>query len=211
VGGAGFGKAVLRLEEYLVKIVKLEKVFNLLNKVGKLIICVTSSFLNRSNGEEHIITHLVEKDLIEMIIPFQKHASMLHAILVINKNKKNSGKVSMYNTSKFIQKKNDWETEFNFNQLINFINDNKQDDEVLKFVENDEIKKNDYILNVPRYFKKNIDGIRLGDVLEKINGEKASNHQTGKLIRTSDLKDRDIDFTIDLSKVEETQFKRADI
>lgn len=36
VGGAGFGKAVLRLEEYLVKIVKLEKVFNLLNKVGKL-------------------------------------------------------------------------------------------------------------------------------------------------------------------------------
>jgi type I restriction enzyme M protein len=189
----------------------IEQSLHNLKKDGKLIICVTSGFLNRSHGEEHIITHLVENDLLEMIIPFQKHASMLYAILVINKNKKNSGKVAMYNTSKFIQKKNEWETEFNFNQLINFIKDNKQDDEVLKFVENDEIKKNDCILNVPRYFKKNIDGIRLGDVLEKINGQRASDTQTGKLIRTRDLKDRDIDLSIDLSKVEEIQFNRSDI
>ena len=182
-----------------------------LKKDGKLIICLTSGFLNRSNGEEHIITHLIEKDLLEMIIPFQKHASMLYAILVISKNKKNSGKVAMYNTSKFIQKKNEWETEFNFNELINFIKDNKQEDEVLKFVENDEIKKNDYILNVPRYFKKNIDGIRLGDVLEIINGQRADDTQTGKLIRTRDLKDRDTDLSIDLSKVEETQFNRSDV
>ncbi len=189
----------------------IEQSLNNLKKDGKLVICVSNGFLNRSHGEEHIITHLIENDLIETIIPFQKHSSMINAVLVINKNKMNSGKVAMYNTAKFVQKKNEWQTDFNFNELIDFIKENKQDHEVLMLIDNDEIKTNDYILNVPRYFQKKIDGVRLGDVLEKVSGLRARDTQTGKLVRTSDLKDKDVDFLIDLSKVDETQFNRPDI
>jgi type I restriction enzyme M protein len=187
----------------------IEQSLNNLKKDGKLIVCVSSGFLNRSHGEEHIITHLIENDLLETIIPFQKHSSMIYAVLVVNKNKKNTGKVAMYNTAKFVQKKNDWETEFNFNQLIDFIEENKEDNEVIKLVDNDEIRKNDFILNVPRYFQHRIDGIRLGEIICLIKGERINTPLIGKLIRTRDLKERDIDFSIDLSKVEETELNRS--
>ena len=189
----------------------IEKSLDNLVEDGKLIICVTTNFLNRSQGEEHIITHLIENDLLEAIIPIENNSYWIRAVLVINKKKKNMGKVAMYNTARFVQKKNDWETEFNFNELIEFIKNNKQDDEVLRFVANNEIKKNDFILNVPRYFQKKIEGIRLGDVLEKVVGERINAPLTGKLIRTSDLKERDVDFLIDLTKVEETELNRPDI
>ena len=189
----------------------IEQSLNNLKKDGKLIICVTSGFLNRSHGEEHIITHLIENDLIETLIPFQKHSSMISAVLVINKSKKNSGKVLMYNTAKFVQRKNEWETEFDFNQLIDFIKENKQDEEVLKLVDNNEIRKNDFILNVPRYFQSKIEGVKLSDIVEKIKGERLNTPQTGKLIRTRDLKESNIDLSIDLSKVEENHLSRTDI
>jgi type I restriction enzyme M protein len=189
----------------------IEKSLDNLVEDGKLIICVTNNFLNRSNGEEHLITHLIENDLLEAIIPIENNSYWIRAVLVINKKKKNMGKVAMYNTVKFVQKKNEWETEFNFNELIDFIKENKQDREVLKLVDNEEIRKNDFILLVPRYFQKKIDGIRLDDIIELIRGEKIKTPQTGKLIRTRDLKERDLDFLIDLAKVEETELNRPDI
>jgi type I restriction enzyme M protein len=189
----------------------IEKSLENLTEDGKLVICITINFLNRTYGEENIISNLLRKDFLEIVMPIKNNSYWIRAILVVNKNKEYPGKVRMYNTAKFVQKKNDWETEFNFNELIEFIKNNKQDDEILRFVDNDEIKKNDFILNVPRYFQKKIEGIRLGDVLEKVEGERINAPLTGKLIRTRDLKDKDIDFSMDLSKVEETELNRSDI
>jgi type I restriction enzyme M protein len=189
----------------------IEKSLDILSDSGKLIICVTNGFLNRMEGEEHIIRYLIDNDLLDAIIPFQKHSSMSSAVLVISKNKEYPGKVRMYNTSKFLHKKNEWETEFKFDQLFDFIVENKKDDEVLKFVGKEELSENDFILHVPRYFQPKIEGVQLGDFVERIKGERLNTPQTGKLIRTRDLKESNIDFFIDLSKVEETELNRSDL
>ena len=189
----------------------IEKSLDNLTDSGKLIICVTNGFLNRMEGEEHIIRYLIDNDLLDAIIPFQKLSTMSAAVLVISKKKEYPGKVRMYNTSKFVHKKNEWETEFKFDQLLDFINENKKDDEVLKLVGKEELSKNDFILNVPRYFQSKIEGVKLSDIVETIKGERLYTPQTGKLIRTRDLKESNIDFSIDLSKVEENQLSRTDI
>ncbi len=51
IGGAGLGKAIFSLEQYISKIVKIEKVFNLLNKVGKLK-NIPSGFLERLSSSK---------------------------------------------------------------------------------------------------------------------------------------------------------------
>ncbi len=189
----------------------IEKSLDNLTDSGRLIICVTNGFLNRMEGEEHIIRYLIDNDLLDAIIPFQKLSSMSSAVLVISKKKEFPGMVRMYNTTKFVHKKNQWESEFKFDQLLDFINENKKDDEVFKLVSKEELCKNDFILSVPRYFQNKIEGVKLSDIVETIKGERLNTLETGKFIRTRDLKESNIDFSIDLSKVEEIQLSRTDI
>lgn len=187
----------------------IERSLNNLKKDGKLVIQVTSRFLNASSEQKKLITHLLDNDLIESIIPFRKNAAMVSAVLVINMLKKNSGKIALYNTAKFIQKKNDWETEFNFNELIDFVKENKEDNEVVKLVDNEEIRNNDLILNTPRYFRKEIEGVKLREILFEIKGETVKTPLNEKVLKIIDLKEKNFDFSIDLSKAKETESKRT--
>ena len=187
----------------------IERSLNNLKKTGKLVIQVTSRFLNGSPEQKKIITHLLDNDLIESIIPFQNNAVMVSSVLVINMLKKKPGKIAMYNTAKFVQKKNDWETEFNFNELIDFVKENKEDNEVVKLVDNEEIRNNDLILNTPRYFRKEIEGVKLREILFEIKGETVKTPLNEKVIQIINLKEKDIDFSIDLSKAKETISKRT--
>jgi hypothetical protein len=47
---------------------------------------------------------------------------------------------------------------------------------------------NDFNLSVARYFKKEIQGVMLGDIIETIRGQRRDLPEKGKLIRISDLK-----------------------
>lgn len=117
----------------------------------------------------------------------------------------------MYNTSKFLFKKNEWGTEFKFDQLLEFILEKKKDNGILRLIDNKEIKENNFILHVPRYFQKKIEGIELKEVVELVKGERINQPKNGKLILTRDLKQDTIDFSLDLSKLEEKQSDRIDI
>lgn len=65
----------------------IENSLNNLKKEGKLIICVTTGFLNKTSGEEQLIKHLIDNDLIDSIIPFQYLSSRNQAILLIKRKK----------------------------------------------------------------------------------------------------------------------------
>ena len=83
--------------------------------------------------------------------------------------------------------------------------------DIERVVDLSEIRKNEYNLNVARYFQKPIEGVKLGDILELVRGQRVSLPETGKLIRIRDLKDDKIDFTLDVSTVEDAELQRSGI
>src|SRR5690606_29987344 len=66
------------------------------------------------------------------------------------------------------------------------------------------INANDYNLNVPRYFSKHIEGVKLKEIIEVVNGRRSHLPDSGKMIRIKDLKEDKLGFKLDLTNVEKT-------
>lgn len=198
------------IEQFLI-----EKGVQSLKQNGKLIALLPQGFLFRGMQEQRLREHLVEEDLIDTIISLPGglllNTGIPLIILVLGKNKKLPGRVKFVDASKFVIAKGPREKVLNDYSLNSFINSDKQDDNVVKIVYNEQIRDNDYNLGVARYFQKQIDGVKLGDILELVRGQRGNLPETGKLIRIRDLKDDKVDFTLDISSVEETELRRPDI
>jgi type I restriction enzyme M protein len=121
------------------------------------------------------------------------------------------GRVKFVDAKNFVIAKGPREKVLNDYSLNSFIHSDKEDDNVVKIVYNEQIRDNDYNLSVARYFQKQIEGVKLGDILELVRGRRGNLPETGKLIRIRDLKDDKVDFTLDVSSVEETEVRRPDI
>src|SRR5690606_29750212 len=126
-------------------------------------------------------------------------------ILVLGKNKKLHGRVKFVDAKNFVIAKGPTQKVLNDYTLNRIIHSDIEYDNVVKIVYNEQIRDNDYNLSVARYFQKQIDGVKLGEVLELVRGQRGNLPETGKLIRIRDLKDDKVDFTLDVSIVEETE------
>jgi type I restriction enzyme M protein len=199
-----------RVEQLLI-----ERSIENLTPSGKVITIVPLSFLQRSNGEEHILSNLIDNDLIETIISLPggllANTGIPIAILTLNKAKKMPGKVKFVDAKQFVISKGIREKVLDDYALDRYIRSHKEDDSIIRFVDNVQIRNNDYNLSVPRYFRKEIDGVKLGDILELVRGQRGNLPETGKLIRIRDLKDDKVDFTLDISSVEATELRRPNI
>lgn len=198
------------IEQFLI-----EKGVQSLKQNGKLIALLPQGFLFRGMQEQHLREHLVEEDLIDTIISLPGglllNTGIPLIILVLDRNKKLPGRVKFVDAKKFVIAKGPREKVLNDYSLNSFIHSDKEDDNVVKIVSNEQIRDNDYNLSVARYFQKQIDGVKLGDILELVRGQRGNLPETGKLIRIRDLKDDKVDFTLDVSSVEETELRRSDI
>jgi len=198
-----------RVEQLLI-----ERSIENLSPNGKVITIVPLSFLQRSHGEEHILANLIDNDLIESIISLPGglivNTGIPITILVLNKAKKIPGKVKFIDAKKFVVSKGLREKVLEDYALEDFIRSNKEDDSVIRIVDNQQIRLNNYNLSVPRYFRKEIDGIKLGDILQFFTGNKDENWEAAKLIRISDLKDDKVDFTLKTSSVLICEIKQPD-
>jgi type I restriction enzyme M protein len=138
-------------------------------------------------------------------------------ILVLNKSKQLRGAVNMIDATSFVVENKPNESVLNDDLLQSFIQTNSIDEDIIRIVENNTIRENDYNLNVTRYFVNHIvlleneKLVELGDIVELVRGQRGNLPEKGKLVRIGDLKDDVIDFTIDVSKVEELELKRQDI
>ncbi len=199
-----------RVEQLLI-----ERSIENLTPSGKVITIVPLSFLQRSNGEEHILSNLIDNDLIETIILLPggllANTVIPIAILILNKAKKLPGKVKFVDAKQFVISKGSREKVLDDYALDSYIRSHKEDDSIIRFVDNVQIRNNDYNLSVPRYFRKEIDGVRLGDILEHIKGKKVELPERGKLIRIRDLKDDKVDFSLSSYSIEDSELKRIDI
>lgn len=219
----------------------LEKGVHSLKEDGKLIALLPQGFLFKGGADQRLRERLLEDDLIEYIISLPGglllNTGIPLIILVLNKGKKIPGKVLFIEGKNFVIKKGPKEKVLSDQELLNhirnkgndFISDNQtiaqephsnyysntgyqnEVSDIIRLVDIDQIKSFDYNLSVSRYFKKQINGVKLGDVLELVKGQRENMPERGKLVRIRNLKDDKVDFTLDLSTVEETELKRSDI
>lgn len=222
------------IEQFLI-----EKGVQSLKQNGKLIALLPQGFLFRGMQEQRLREHLVEEDLIDTIISLPGglllNTGIPLIILVLDRNKKLPGRVKFVDAKNFVITKGPREKVLNDHELLSQImetsifdyseNENMvkepsekynstssaKGNDMIRLVETSQIKENDYNLSVARYFQKQIDGVKLGNILELVRGQKGDLPDTGKLIRIRDLKDDKIDFTLDVSSVEETELRRPDI
>lgn len=198
------------IEHYLI-----EKGIHSLKQDGKLIALLPQGFLFRGLNEQRMREYLVEEDLIDTIISLPGglllNTGIPLIILVLNKNKNLPGRVKFVDAKNFVITKGPKEKVLDNYSLSSFLQYGKEDDEIVKIVFNGEIRDNDYNLSVPRYFQKKIEGVKLGDILEFVRGQRGNLPERGKLTRIRDLKDDKVDFILDISTIEETELRRSDI
>ncbi len=199
--------SIRTVEQFLI-----EKGVNSLNIKGKLIALLPQGFLFRGMHEQRLREHLIEEDLIDTIISLPGglllDTGIPLTVLVINKDKKLPGKVRFINAKKFVKSKNSKEKVLNDYVLNSVVHGSYDDSEVVRLIDNRQIREFDYNLNVPRYFQKHIEGIKLKDIVEFVKGSRRDIPDGGKMIRIRDLKDDKLDFKLDLSQVEKTEFRR---
>lgn len=224
--------SIRTVEQFLI-----EKGLNSLNSKGKLIALLPQGFLFRGMHEQRLRQRLIEADLIDTIISLPGglllNTGIPVIILVIDKDKKLPGKVRFIDAEKFVERKDSREKVLNDFQLLKHIFDAKivngpsmvqespslyhssnanqkytEISDVERIVDTAQIRELDYNLNVPRYFHKHIDGIKLKDIVKIITGSRRDAPDEGKMIRIRDLKDDKLDFKLDLSQVEKADFRR---
>ena len=193
----------------------LEKGVHSLNEKGKLIALLPQGILFRGLHEQRLREFLVDEDLIDTIISLPGglllNTGIPLIIMVLNKNKKIPGKVRFVDAKKFVDSKSPRERVLNDYGLNSFLHGSKNDSDILRLVSNDEIRAFDYNLSVPRYFQKQVEGVKLGEIIEFVRGQRVNLPPTGKLIRIRDLKDDKIDFRLDEATIEDIELRRPDI
>ena len=129
-----------------------------LDDVGTLAIVLPHGVLFRGSSEGHIRQHLIEKmNVVDAIIGLPANifygTSIPTCILVLKKNRENSGNIL------FIDASNDFEKQKNQNKLlpehldkiIDAFTQRQNIDKYAKVATLQEVKDNDYNLNIPRY------------------------------------------------------------
>lgn len=189
----------------------LEKGVHSLKAKGKLIALLPQGILFRGMQEQRLREYLVKEDLLDTIISLPGglllNTGIPLVIMVLSKDKKSPDKVRFINAKKFVVSKNPHEKVLNDYGLNSVVHGSNRDPDVVRIVSNEQIRSLDYNLNVPRYFQKEIEGVKLGDILEYVRGQRSNLPESGKLIRIRDLKDDKLNFKLDISSVELTELR----
>jgi type I restriction enzyme M protein len=199
------------IEQFLI-----EKGIQSLEVNGKLIALLPIRILfSGILKERQLREYLVNEDLIDTIVSLPGglllNTGIPLVIMVINKAKIRQGKVRFVDTKKFVAENGFGQKVLNNNGLLSLIHSDNEDDNVIRIVDNEQIRHNDYNLSVERYFQKQIDGVKLGDILELVRGQRGNLPEIGKFIRIRDLKNDKLDYALDLSTVDIVELKRPDI
>lgn len=204
------------LEQFLIY-----KGLNSLTECGKLIILIPQSFLYKRNYDQELRNQLVFNDLLDTVISLPggllQNTAMPMVILVINKGKKQPGKVRFITADKFIESKGSREKVLNDHALISLIHGKRDDKNVIRVVDIEQIREWDYNLNVQRYFhkpitkRKNEHLVKLKDILSYYSGRRQNLPETGKLLRIRNLNDDIVDFNLNVSEIEYVGLNRTGI
>lgn len=185
-------------KKYTVESLVIEQGLDILSPNGKIICLVSNGRLFSAGTDQALRTRLITEDLLEMVISFP--ASLLHntsipfSILVVNKVKRQTGVVKFVDASSFItREKRQWA--FDGDYLLKQIQSN-QESAAIKLVSNQEIKDQDYNLNLPRYFVERLpESMAVGE-LGEIFASGYTDEKVGNLITREWLQQDPLDILI---------------
>lgn len=185
-----------------------------LSQDGRLISLVPTHFLHKTSKKDlKLKSHLIDNDLVETVISFPggilSNTGVSFALLVLNKAKENKNVVRFIEASYFDLQTGRKQKELNYEKLA-FELESKNESDVLKFVPNNVIKKQNYNLSIQRYFLKDFDGVKLFDLAQRTNVIRHNRKDFEKnnidvnaltYVRIRDLKDDVFNYKLDLSNV----------
>jgi len=172
-----------------------------LKENGKAIILVPSKF-NLYQKYFSLRKELVSNDLLETVITFPTNflseSSLSFSIIVLNKAKKKEGVVNIVNAKSFINKVG--KNTIDYSSIIDCLKNKIPSDNIL-VIQNNKIKINDYRLDYEHYLLVQIEGTKLGDLMEIIPARKEETPKKGKFLRIRDLSINKFDCELDTSKL----------
>ena len=146
----------------------LEKGVQSLNPDGKLIALLPQGILFRGMHEQRLREYLVDRDLIDTIVSLPGglllNTGIPLVIIVLSKAKKMPGKVRFVDAKRYVKVKGPREKVLNDYALNSILHATNQSHDVISIVNNEQIRANNFNLSVPRYFQKEIEGVKLGEV-----------------------------------------------
>jgi type I restriction enzyme M protein len=199
----------------------IEKGIQSLKIGGKLIAVLSTGILFKGGSEKRLREYLIENDLIDTIISFPgglfQNTGIPFVVMIISNEKKSYNKVRFIKADNYVVERNKREKVLQDNLLCEVFKSNIEFNNDIRIIDNVEIKSNNFNLNIPRYFLKDIiveDNeklIKLKDLITNIRGQRVKVPEKGKFIRFRDLSDSKLDFNLDFSTVEVTEFNRPDV
>lgn len=185
-------------KRYTAETFVLEQGLEILSETGKIVCLVSNGRLFSGGHEKDLRQQLIQNDYLEMVVSFPglllQNTSIPFSIIVINKDKKTKGRIKFIDTASFItRERKKWN--FNYKELLSYIHSDIKND-AIRIVSNGQVEKEDYNLNVGRYFINNDpESVGIGELGEILTTSVALKH-VGHLITTQWLRAEPLDYLI---------------
>ena len=200
-----FGRKRMNAETFVIK-----KGLESINFDGKVACLISQGLLFRGGEEQKFRKYLVEEGLIETIVSLPagilKHTGIPICIMILKRKRSSERIIKMIDASSFVDDKNKREKYLEVDQLLNHLHKFGRSHTITE-VTIDKVRENNYNLNIQRYFVENYNGIPLFEVVKTIRGQRVGKGSitTGKFVRTSNLKDNDISYQLELNEIKERE------
>lgn len=200
-----FGRKKMTAETYVI-----HRGLESINFDGKVACVISQGILFRGSDDQRLRESLVEQGLIETIVSLPsgmlKHTGIPVCIMILTKKKNINNTIKMIDASSFVERKGKREKRLEVDRLLEHLFKFNQSQTVVE-VPIEQIRKNNYNLNVQRYFVEDFNGEPLIKFIKRISGKRVGKENTviGKFIRTSNLKDNDVSYQLDLTEIKKRE------
>ena len=200
-----FGRKRMNAETYVIN-----KGLESINFDGKVACVISQGLLFRGGEEQKFREYLVEEGLIETIVSLPggilKHTGIPVCILILIRKRDSNRNIKMIDASSFVKNENKREKRLEVDRLLSHLFEFSRSNAVTE-VDIDQIRENHYNLNIKRYFVEDFKGIPLFEIVKNIRGQRVGKEKitTGKFVRTSNLKDNDVSYQLELNQIKERE------
>lgn len=200
-----FGRRKMNAETYVI-----HKGLESISFDGKVACVISQGLLFRGGEEQKLRQYLVEEGLIETIVSLPsgilKHTGIPVCIMILTQKRNSNHIIKMIDASSFVRNENKREKRLEVDRLLNHLDKFSRSNAVTE-VNIEQIRDNHYNLNIQRYFVEDFKGTPLLEVVKNIKGQRVGKEKitTGKFVRTSNLKDNDVSYQLELNEIKERE------
>jgi type I restriction-modification system DNA methylase subunit len=200
-----FGRKRMNAETYVIK-----KGLETINFDGKVACVISQGLLFRGGDEQKLRQYLVEEGLIETIVSLPggilKHTGIPICVMILTRKKNSDGIIRIIDASSFVENRNKREKRLEVGRLLDHLYKFNRSEAVVG-VTIDQVRDNNYNLNVQRYLVEEFNGTPLFKLVTPLKGKRVGkkNMAKGKFVRTSNLKDNDVSYELNLNDIKERE------